>query len=255
MKILVFLFSLLATIFCVEIAEFKYEGGGLSVNGGQSSTIAGQIFMELLKNKTVSIIFGTYHNGTQKTVFFFGAKVSSYSVQGKRYVAKATCMEGLWGTSPLSRVSGDISITGEVDGTAHFSGVCRSIRSATVSTTYAIKAAGEYVKCGPKAGAKRAQALVGTKGYIDPQVINYAIFRYPYLNAVFTCAWYQQNLGDAKEAGAGYVIVGKDGKRCGVMNSEGDKFVHANSRTREVLLTPLIYATEYFTAGYEFKTY
>ncbi len=248
-----FLLCLIATAACVELSAYHYKDGNMAVNGAKPSKIDGPIFMKFLNNQNVAIIAGMY---SVKTPFFFAAKITSYKVSGGKYVANATCSEAAWGTTALNALNGTITVTGVVNSTAIFKGVCATTKG--VLTNYSMSAQGTYAKnvhYTPLEAAKRAPILVGQKIYRAPQVLDFAVYGYPFLSQSTNCVWYLENFKNATEAKAGYVVVGTDGKHCGIVDAEADKFVHVNPTTKVVVLSAMSSLRQFFPKGYQLKSY
>ncbi len=248
-----FLFCLIATAACIELSTYHYKDGSMSVNGAKAGKIDGPIFMEFLNNQNVTIIAGMY---SAKTPFFFAAKIISYKVSGGKYVANATCLEAAWGTTALKALNGTIIVTGVVNSTAIFKGVCATTKGTI--NNYSMSAQGTYAKnvyYTPLEAAKRAPILVGHKTYKAPHVLNFAIYGYPFLSQSMNCAWYLKNFKNATEAKAGYVVVGTDGKHCGIIDAEADKFVHVNPTTKIVIMSTMSSLHQFFPKGYQLKSY
>ncbi len=248
-----FLLCLIATAACFEISSYHYKDGNMAINGAQSSKIAGPIFM---KNQQMAIIAGT-NSDRAKTLFSFSGMITSYEVTGNNFVANATCVEAVWGTTSLKGLSGTFIVTGVIDSVATFKGVCIH-KQGEIATNYSISAQGTYSKnmyYTPLEAAKRATILVGQNIYEAPHVINFAVYGYPFLDLSMNCAWYLKNFKKATEAMAGYVVVGTDGKHCGIVDAEADKFVHVNPAKKVVALSSMSSLRQFFPKGYEFKAY
>ena len=108
-----------------------------------------------------------------------------------------------------------------------------------------------------KYASEGANYLVGGKKnhFRDVHVLNFAYYDYPYISVLKECKYYLNNFGAISDTiKPGYAIVGKDGMHCGVINSEGNSFIHTNPTKGEVTVTPLSAANTYFHNGYVIKT-
>ncbi len=255
MRVLLVL-CLAAVVLCDKFYAFHYNGE-LKVNNGTSTAVAGPVFIEFLKTVNMTVIAGMHVNGPTKVPYGFGFKINSYNVSGDRFMIIAACAEGAWGTTQLKKMNGTIVLYGNIGSYVGFYGWCSS---NTTHAKYSILGQGNATRTGyynATEAARRAAMLVGQAGhtYKPVHVLNFAIVGYPYIGSIKSCEWYLKNMNQTSNVTAGYVIVGKDGKHCGVVDAEGDKFVHTNPTTKKVALTPLVKASEFFPKGYVFKSY
>ncbi len=110
----------------------------------------------------------------------------------------------------------------------------------------------ECYRFSPVQGGALAQKLLGTKGLPASSVLMYA--------TEGTADTYARCSGDVKfkeanSAAPGFLIVGKNGKHCAVLDKEGNKFVQVDPASKVVVLTPVTYIDKYFPGGYTLRDY
>ena len=247
---------LLALALCDELHYMHYKGGEIVVNNAAAVKIDGPIFIEFLSTINVTVIAGMHVKGNAKTPFGFAAKVFRYTKNGDNFLIEANCTEGSWGTKSLQGMEGTIYVNGTFQ-KATYSGYCLH-RASKFNVT--ITAVGNYVKCPiylPPEAAVRARILVGEKAeaYNAINVVNFAVMGYPYITNIPNCTFWLNNFYNATAAKPGFVVVGKDGAHCGIIDKEGDKLIHSNPGKKTVTETPLSLINEFFKAGYIYKEY
>ena len=131
--------------------------------------------------------------------------------------------------------------------------VCRNEK-----TTWTIKAQAQLNSCGYyslKEASLRASLLIGkpTSMFTSSHVISHAISAYAYNKR--NCEWYLKNIKDTDKAKFGVLIVGKDGKQCGILDNEGDKFIYGNEIKKQIVSVPLALASSVFPKGFVYKDY
>ncbi len=256
LKILIVAVLAMGTL-CEEFQAYHYKDGKMMIEKEQADKIEGPIFIELLKTMNITILAGMHFKGSQKTAFGFVGKISSFSRSADdKFELVASCWEASWGLKPIKGLTGSIMVHGVWNKEAHMNGSCLDKAG---SRNYTFHACGNYSKSGVytyEEAAKRAQLLIGQKAhdYKAVHVVNFAVIGYPYLGSMRNCSSYLK-LPNATEAKAGYIIVGNDGHHCGIVDAEGDKFVHTNPQKKEVGLSSLGAAKQFFRKGFVFKTY
>jgi hypothetical protein len=247
---------LLALALCDEMHYLHYKGGNLVVNTEPAVKVEGPIFIEFLKTMNITAIAGMHLKGSVKTPFGFSARIVSFNKSGDKIDIRANCTEASWGVKPLHGMKGEVRITGTFQ-KAEYYGWC--YHEAT-KQNFSITATGNYVKCPiylPPEAAVRARILVGEKaeGYQPIHVLNFAVMGYPYINSIANCSWWLDKFTNQTAPKPGYVIVGKDGAHCGILDKEGDKVIHSNPAKKLVTETPLSLINEFFKNGYVLKEY
>eukprot|EP01022_Parablepharisma_sp_SALTPOND_P005033 TRINITY_DN121539_c0_g1_i1.p1 TRINITY_DN121539_c0_g1~~TRINITY_DN121539_c0_g1_i1.p1 ORF type:complete len:329 (-),score=-2.84 TRINITY_DN121539_c0_g1_i1:81-953(-) len=246
---------LLLPVFCQEMHYFHYHEGRMSVNSETPVRISGPIYIEFLKTMNVTTIAGLHINGTTKTPFAVAAKITKIYYDHHRIEIDAECWEAGWGTS-MFRMSGHVKVVGNMQEIHYFSD-CHNVERAA---HWSIEADARATKCPfytPEEAARRAPILLGQSGdlFHTVHVVNYAVVGYPYVNTIKDCAWYLNNLKNFTEPKPGFVIVGLDGRHCGIVDKEGDKFFHTCGIQRRVTAVPLSMVDAVFFNGYIFKDY
>jgi len=254
MRFLIIL-ALIALAMCQEYHNFHYKDGEMKVDNEQPVKVSGPVFIEFLKTMNVTTITGMHTKGTTETPFAMVAKIHKYHHENNKINIEAECFEGAWGTKTF-KMSGQVHIEGTWD-EIHYHGHCQHHET---KTHWEIQAKAEKAKCPlyqPAEAAQRVHVLINQPAevYQPVHVLNYAIIGYPYITSIKDCKWYLGKFKNATEAKAGFVIVGNDGLHCGVIDQEADKFIHSNPAKKQVTMTPLALAKDFFKAGYTLKDY
>lgn len=85
------------------------------------------------------------------------------------------------------------------------------------------------------------------------ETVNAAVFMHPFLSNVRNCSWYMSNFKDSKSQYDRCVLVGKDGKHCGVIDYSYNWFVHSDPKKKVVTRVPIVQAEWYFKSGFTYK--
>jgi len=106
----------------------------------------------------------------------------------------------------------------------------------------------------PSEAAERAAILLGesTDDYDSADIVNFAVIGYPYSSLEVSCKWYIESFPRADKPMPGFVMVSTNGKRCAILDNEGDKFIHTDFEKGVVTLTPLVLAKNFFPDGFVF---
>ncbi len=246
---------LLLAVFCDEMHFFHYKDGEMKIQGEQPAKISGPIFIEFLKTINVTTIAGMHIKGSTETPFALGAKITKVIRDGDKITVEAACFEAGWGTKPM-KMEGTVNVTGTWN-EIHYHAHCENKET---KARWEINAHATATKCplyAPAEAGARAKILVGQHAEVFQavHVLNYAIIGYPYVNGIRNCTWYLQNFKNATDAKPGFAIVGNDGAHCGIIDKEGDKFIHTNPVKKLVTETPLSMAKDFFKKGYTLKDY
>ena len=232
--------------------NYHYINGNMTFNNQPSDSLTGTIRnTELLSIKLTSIS-GLYIHGKTKIPLLLDALIDQINAT---YI-HANCGEAIWGRSTLT-------LKGSV--TAHISGkdITYSVncQSKEGSDAFVINAKGvqtDNLMYTPPEAAVRAIDLIGEKAemYVLPvRIINYATLGCPYNGAANTCSWYISHLKTTAEAKPGYVIVGKNGEHCAIINKEAKKFIHLNPVTNVVDELDMSMLKAFFRNGYVYLKY
>lgn len=248
------LFAILSLALCAdEFHFFHYKKGTLKANTA-TGEIEGPFIVELLEKQkmNLTVIAGMFKN----TPFFIAAKIWKF-VNSSSINIVANCTEIGWGFKSSTKVTGLLNITGNWK-KAVYNGTCSDLQN---NVNYTIVATGDYSKCSfynTTEASVRVAKLIGLgKDVInDPaQVLNYAIFAYPYITSM-NCTSYLKYWGKiVTDPKPGYIVAGNDSKLCAMMDKDGDKFVYLSPTSKKVATSPKSMLNTFFTAGYVFKDF
>eukprot|EP00830_Metopus_es_P018199 TRINITY_DN623_c0_g1_i1.p1 TRINITY_DN623_c0_g1~~TRINITY_DN623_c0_g1_i1.p1 ORF type:complete len:271 (-),score=38.33 TRINITY_DN623_c0_g1_i1:11-823(-) len=247
---------LLAFAFCEEYYTYHFKGGDMIVNQEKPVKVSGPIYIEFLKTMNLTIISGMHEKGAQRTPFGFVNLITSIVMKDGQVEMIGKCKEGGWGTNMMGNLEGVMRITGTKD-KIHYVGNCSHKESKMNFTIIADAVASKCPFYLPPEGAARAHTLVGesSEKYQPNHVLNFALFGYPYINTLANCSVYLNMFPDVSDVKPGFLVVGKDGKHCGLFDKEGDKFIHSNPAAKKVTLTSNVQLKNFFPAGYVIKEY
>lgn len=252
----IFLAILLLGIYCDEFHYFMYTAGTITIDKKDFEPIEGVVEVILLKQVNLTVIAGMNVNSGVHVPFTFVAENTNVVVQGDNVEVISKLIEGEMGSKKLDKITGEFRVKGtwkeaQFEMTATSEGPKASIH---------LKAQGKTSQCQyyiPTEAARRAAILIGEKAekYLAVNVLNYAIWAFPYITHVKSCQWYLDKFPTTTETKPGFVVVGKDGKHCGIINKEGDQFIHSNPVKKEVTSNPLTMLKNFFPEGYVIKAY
>ncbi len=247
---------LILTIALVSLAMERhylhFTNGKMTVNGAEAP-IEGFIVVGFDKKRNGTAVAGTYGQKSLAAGFIFeSGNIMNFTQSGNTFSFWVPCKTGDWKEERLYKIRGIIRASGDYHTLKYWSN-CSSDR-----IRLEVSAEGHYSQCifyELQEAAKRAQMLVGYKSdtYRPVEVISYAAVGYP--QAWKSCEWFLKHSHNATEAHPGYVIVGKDGKHCAIVDAEGDKFVHAHPTKNIVTLSPMTALPQFFHNGYVFRYY
>eukprot|EP00829_Urostomides_striatus_P019769 TRINITY_DN786_c0_g2_i2.p1 TRINITY_DN786_c0_g2~~TRINITY_DN786_c0_g2_i2.p1 ORF type:complete len:296 (+),score=108.71 TRINITY_DN786_c0_g2_i2:70-957(+) len=247
----IFLFAL-----CQEYHFFHYSAGHMVINDAPRIAVNGNILVELVQGMNISIITGLYTRGGVHTPFSIVSNTTRYVQNGKEVEIEADCWRAEWGTKFLEDFAGKMKI----NGTWQRISFHLKATSNGKKNTYELNATGTYAKCGfyiPSEAARRAHILINEKSetYQPVHVVNYAVFGFPYIYHVPTCKWYLDKFPETNVTKPGFLIVGKDGKHCGILDKDAENLIHSNPAKKKVTATPLPLIKDFFPQGYVIKEY
>ena len=258
MKAILLAFLLVAAL-CDEYHFYHYTNGEIIHDKNPKAKIAGPIFVEFLKTMNITVLAGMLTEKHIHTPFAIVGNITNMSINGESVDIYAKCRELSWGLKNLGGVSGIIHATGSWKKDLQWKGDCyASKEKITVNVT----AKGIFAKCPfylPPEAAKRAHVIIGEKAeaFKAVHVLNFAIFGFPYITTMSNCTYYLKNFPTTNFTKPGAVVVGNDGLHCGIIDSEGDKFIQSNPTKKVVEATPLTESMlkTYFPKGHVFKDY
>lgn len=231
---------------------FTYKKGKLQQGNEAAAEIFGHLeIMQTGKNNYVELN-GLYLGGAHKPFAFI---MTEPKMDPSGAGLSGECKSGAWDLEHL-KLTGKYTIT-LADNVVKFEGLCTNTET---KLTYKIDFVGNSTKClvyqAPEA-ADRAKYLIGEKAshFRPSHVLNFVYYDYPFLDVMKNCRFYLTKFGkEEPSAKPGYAIVGKDGMHCGVLDNEGNKFIHTNPAKKEVTLTSIALADTFFKNGYVFKS-
>lgn len=257
MKAILLVFLLVAAL-CDEYHFYHYTNGELTHNK-QKSRINGPIFVEFLKTINVTVLTGMQTVNKVHTPFAVVGNITNITINGDNVELYANCFELAWGLKSLGQVSGYIHATGSWKKNLQWKGDCYAAKE---KVTINVTANGVFSKCPfylPPEAARRAHQVIGEKAeaFKAVHVLNFAIMGYPYINTISNCSFYVKNFPQTNFTKPGAVVTGDDGVHCGIIDQEGDKFIHTNPTKKVVEATPLTEALlkTYFPKGHTFRDY
>lgn len=235
---------------------YHYYDGQLKVNNDTQAIVEGLHLVQFQQNLNVSLIVGMHIKENTFTPFSFMSVIRSLKQEGVKVIIEAYCFEVNWGLKTSNKVSGKINIQGAWDKLSYDG----KIYSEDMKIMFEMKATGMNSPCpffSPSVAVKRAHNIIGEKSekFQRHQVLNYAILGYPYFSSARDCKFWLDNTKTSGIKKPGFAIVGLDGKHCGIIDKEGDKFIHTHPSKREVTLTPLTMANDFFPKGYVYKDF
>ena len=226
---------------------FQVTEGQMTINKGKPGKFSGVSHLE--NSFGFSTFSGTYVDGSNFTPFTIGGMILKFDNNGKIDV-DATCTEGSWDKKAF-RPEGKVKLTGTLtDVTYHVD--CEDKASKIHWEITGKAKASKCTQYSPIEAAVRAKDTIGkhAEDFSAVQVVNYAIIGYKY--TIGKCKDYLDNFKKVDKSSAGFAIVGKDGEHCGIMDKDGDKFIHTNPVKKLVDETPLAMAKNFFKNGYVF---
>lgn len=226
------------------------------VNNAPRIAVNGMILVELMQGMNISIITGMYTRGGVHTPFSIVTNNTRYVKVGDHIEIDGECWRIEWGTKFLEDPVGKVRINGTWQKLS-YSFVATSNNK---KNTYELNATGILTKCGfypPLEASRRAHLLIGEKAetYQPVHVINYAVWGFPYIYHVPSCKWYLEKFPASDETKPGFLIVGKDGKNCGILDKDAENLIHSNPVKKKVTSTPLPLIKDFFPEGYVIKQY
>ena len=252
----IILSCLLLAAFCQQFHFFHYTDGHMVVDKLHPAKISGPIFIEFLKTMNMTTIAGMHIQGTTETPFALVAKITKFVQNGDKIAIDAECTEAGWGTKFFA-ANGTVKIEGSWNDIKYHA---NCLHKQAPHTHWEIHADGKYSKCPtypPVEAGTRAKTLVGqsVEVFNAAQVINYATIGYPYIRALGNCTAHLHRHKNATDSKPGFLVIGVDGAHCGIVDKEGDKFIHANPVSKKVSETPMAMIKNFFKNGVVYKDY
>jgi len=246
------IFSLLVSFcLCSEQRVFRYKNGTFTKGNKSPITISGTLYHQESSGNAYLVLLGMdYSTMTPVNLGLYNKDTTTTGIE-----IKLDCVASQHGLEDNEFfLSGTGVLTGSWD-KSEFKAECYTwsgdlwvFKSSNVkSQTYCYP---------PKEAGLRAKFLINqpTSKYQPPQVINFAIYEYPYSS--FDCETYLDSeypVAPGPEPGA--IMVGKDADHCAILDNEGTKFIQSNSEARRVTYDSIAVANRYFPKGVVYKRY
>eukprot|EP00831_Metopus_contortus_P014507 TRINITY_DN15_c0_g1_i2.p1 TRINITY_DN15_c0_g1~~TRINITY_DN15_c0_g1_i2.p1 ORF type:complete len:273 (-),score=45.43 TRINITY_DN15_c0_g1_i2:45-863(-) len=243
---------LLAVANCREFHFFHHTG--TLKHGTETQKVAGVIIVEMDNKRNMTYITGmvdgkNHHHHS----FELGARIDSVSnLDGM--VVKAHYVEGRMGKHVIKNIHGNVTLSGTWEKIS-YEGEASSQHG---KDKIEIKAEGIKSKCiyyDMTEAASRAGLLVGENSheYTEAQVLNFAIFGYPYLHN-HNVTFYTTFGTKIESSKVGAVIVGSN--HAAIVASGGNSFIHSSHETKgHIIESKLDEIKKYFPNGYVFRQY
>lgn len=248
-----FIFTCLAlSVLSQEIHPFRYRKGTVNIGKGDVVVSGSAIF----QNDSDILIIEYYGmDASTMTPFMIQATTSatrSSNVNDNMDIV-FDCSEGRWSDKQNVELSGTLNFTGNWD-KAEIKGYC----TTKDDEEWIINSNGMEKKAtffSYEEAAMRAKLLMGQSAehYSTSSIISYAVLDYPYTG--LNCEQILARYPTSDISKAGIIIVGKDGKHCGIVASEGEKFIHTDPHKKVVIDTFLSLAMQFFPNGFLYKAY
>jgi len=253
MSKIIFIFVALFAIVFADDHFFVYPNGKL-MRGAEEGKIFGR--MDVVQGPRHSYVeLDGLFQGKGKTPIYFTFTIDASVVSGDQISLTGQCEKTGWDGKNVENLTGSFKLSGTWE-QGNFEAICKDPKT---SLMYKISLTGTNYDCEVYHAAdatNRAHFLNGelSEHFSAVQVLHFAYYDYPYLTIAKMCKYYLNHFGEAVDTPKpGFVIVAKDGTHCGVIDSDGDKFIHSNPVKKEVTVTPLALAKDFFKSGYVFK--
>ena len=235
-----------------KIAAFRYNKGEIQISNGDKKEMNGTLYYQKIEKthylmyvgmdptKTAFIVYGTFTEGDKKVANPMNMTYNCFAGAIKRNPNKNLTgnfkLEGNWNET---KITGNCIVKEDAKETWNFTSNAK--RSKTLLYE-------------PKEAGKRARNLLNEKkdNIDETHVILYSILDYPYF--ANDCNFYfRPGFVDLYYPEEGAIIVGKDGKECGIIDDKTIKFIHGIDGTiTETLLAGM---GKYFKNGVMYKKF
>eukprot|EP00826_Nyctotherus_ovalis_P036753 TRINITY_DN3285_c0_g1_i23.p1 TRINITY_DN3285_c0_g1~~TRINITY_DN3285_c0_g1_i23.p1 ORF type:complete len:226 (+),score=42.48 TRINITY_DN3285_c0_g1_i23:125-802(+) len=220
------------------------------INRTTNLKLSGSFYYTSTSSKTSTQFVGMDYS----TMTPFLALAGTISVPSGAFMLSFPCVRGAWGTEQSESMKGYVTIRGTWE-KLDIMGDCTNEKKVQwIFSAVGIKSESYYYP--PKEAGMRAKYLIGqsSERYKAAHVVMYAIFDYPYKNV--NCSYFLESqfpVAPSPEPGA--IIVGSDGRHCGILDDEGTKFTHSNPVTKKVTYDSIAVISRYFPHGVVYKKY
>eukprot|EP00826_Nyctotherus_ovalis_P061789 TRINITY_DN8834_c0_g1_i6.p1 TRINITY_DN8834_c0_g1~~TRINITY_DN8834_c0_g1_i6.p1 ORF type:complete len:258 (-),score=49.02 TRINITY_DN8834_c0_g1_i6:243-1016(-) len=247
MKFLLLLISFAATLCKAQEAHFfRYKDGTFKKGDADAVSITGTMYNTRMDDIREISFFGMdYSTMTPFNIYGVTQRSSPHGT--------VDCRMGTWNLGSQQELSGYIELN-KLSNHTELNAVCvtQTGEQWTFVTRNVETPNWLYT---PKEAGARAKYLIGqsSKRYRSHHVILFAIADLPDSNHCGIFLHEKYPTIDRPEIGA--IMVGKDGKHCGILDDEGTKFVHSNPVLGRVTHEHLVMAQRYFPRGVIYKRY
>lgn len=252
MKSILFCFFVITSLYAEDgVKVFRYEMGNIKIGNGKMLTTYGSLFhIESGRVRTIHYIGMDY-----KTADFFMVLGWDDGKLGD-FAGQYICAARSWQKGDLKQMKGQISIINK-GAVQEFRGNCQGLDEKDEKWAFnSNNTASESLFFPLVEAAMRAESLLdqNIEKFSAPNVIFYSILDYPYLklecNEFLDPKYPTVNKGEA-----GVIIVGKDGKNCGIVDNLGINFIHTCSTAKKVTREPMKDIEKHFPKGVVYKKY
>ncbi len=217
---------------------------------GRTAKINGSIIVKKFEVGLPLTVAGVYYggNGTQNGIASFTGKIASVSNRSGATSIVVNCNEGAWNGKALPKLQGNIIML--LSGKS-LNYVVRCQDSAGAG--YVVNGTGYENNWLPFAvfAKYKARYVIGAK-LSAVETVNAAVFAHPFFTYVKNCTWYMNNFRFSTREFDRCLLMGNDGKHCGVLDYTNSWFVHSDPTKNVVVRTPLAQAARYFKDGFTY---
>ena len=239
---------------CQDFHNFVYKDGVMKYNKDQGLKSFGDFTMTYGFRSNNTVAQGMT---STKVPFYMVFEMTSFYVRGDKVTVTGECKKGAWNGKAIETMTGGFMATGTWEKMT-FNGTCAS-EDKTAILLLTSEGVGDTCNAyGPLDASPRAAYLEGSTSakFNAGSVLNFALFGYPYFEVLKNCRPYLRGFGTiVNETKPGYLIVGKDGAHCAMVDKEGDKFIHMNPVKKAVTINPITMLKDFFKNGYIIREY
>lgn len=230
-----------------EVHSFRFKNGTFQQGLMPQTIISGSVHYVKQRQEEKLHVFGMdYYTMTPVSLLATGTSGGF----GKSFA----CTTGIFNFAYVNQMTGTAKVTGDWESSelvadcATTAGVQWKFRTHNTKTPNAFYS--------PVEAANRAAYLVGqsTMRYGPTSVIFFAISDFAYYSG-YCSIFLTDDFPVASGPEPGTIMVASNGAHCGIVDSEGTKFVHSNGLTGYVSLDFVSLSWRYFPSGVIYKKY
>ena len=245
------IFSLLVFFcLCYERHVFRYKDGTFTKGNKSPITISGSLYSFASSDYIELLFFGMDYSTMTPLILLLEAELTATT----GIEIRLDCLAAQQGLEDTEVLSGTGVLTGSWD-KSEFKGECYT-RTGDLWIFKSSNVKSQTFYYPPKEAGLRAKFLIDQprSKYRSVQVINFAIFDYPYFGGGCNI-FLDSEFPDAPGPEPGAIMVGKDGDHCAILDNEGTKFIQSNYEARRVTYDSIALADRYFPKGIIYKRY